>query len=247
LKTALITGATSGIGKATAEALAQAGWQIIVTGRRSERLDQLVAAYSDQIHPLIFDVRDQAALVTALDGLPENFRGIDLLVNNAGLALGTSAAQDANLDHWHVMIDTNVTALVNITRKLLPRLIERKGAIINLGSVAGSYAYAGGNVYGGTKAFVQQFTAGLRSDLHGTGVRVTSIDPGMVETEFTLVRTEGNQAASDSLYSGMQPMTAQDIAASILWVATLPPHLNINKLELMPVNQSLAGFQVARA
>jgi serine 3-dehydrogenase len=247
LKTALITGATSGIGKATAEALAQAGWQIIVTGRRSERLDQLVAAYSDQIHPLIFDVRDQAALVAALDSLPENFRGIDLLVNNAGLALGTSAAQDANLDHWHVMIDTNVTALVNITRKLLPTLIERKGAIINLGSVAGSYAYAGGNVYGGTKAFVQQFSAGLRSDLHGTGVRVTSIDPGMVETEFTLVRTEGNQAASDSLYSGMQPMTAQDIAASILWVATLPPHLNINKLELMPVNQSLAGFQVARA
>lgn len=247
MKTALITGATSGIGKATAEALAQAGWQIIVTGRRSERLNQLVAAYSGQIHPLIFDVRDQAALVIALDSLPDNFRGIDLLVNNAGLALGTAAAQDANLDHWHVMIDTNVTALVNITRKLLPTLIERKGAIINLGSVAGSYAYAGGNVYGGTKAFVQQFSAGLRSDLHGTGVRVTCIDPGMVETEFTLVRTQGNQAASDSLYHGMQPMTAEDIAATMLWVATLPPHLNINALELMPVNQSLAGFQVARA
>lgn len=247
LKTALVTGATSGIGKATAEALAQAGWQIIAAGRRAERLDQLASLYPDQVYPLAFDIRDHAVLREKLDSLPQHLRAIDLLVNNAGLALGTSPAQAANLDHWHMMIDTNVTALINITHLLLPTLIERKGAIINLGSVAGSYAYPGGNVYAGTKAFVQQLSAGLRSDLHGTGVRVTSIDPGMVETEFTLVRTDGNQAASDSLYRGMQPMTAQDIAASILWVATLPPHLNINKLELMPVQQSLAGFQVARA
>lgn len=247
MKTALVTGATSGIGKAAAEALAKTGWNIIVTGRRSDRLHELAATYSHQIHPLVFDIRDAAAMRAALDNLPEALRGIDLLVNNAGLALGTAAAQHANLDHWHIMIDTNVTALVNITRQLLPTLIERKGAIINLGSVAGRYAYTGGNAYGATKAFVQQFSAGLRSDLHGSGVRVTSIEPGMVETEFTLVRTEGNQAASDSLYNGMQPMTAEDIAATILWVATLPPHLNINTLELMPVNQSLAGFQVARA
>lgn len=247
MKTALVTGATSGIGNAAARALAQAGWQVIVTGRRADRLADLVAAFPDQIHPLLFDIRDHNALASALGSLPETLHNLDLLVNNAGLALGTSNAQDADLDHWHVMIDTNITALVNITRRLLPNLIQRQGAIINIGSVAGSYAYAGGNVYGGTKAFVQQFSAGLRSDLHGTGVRVTAIDPGMVETEFTLVRTQGNQAASDSLYSGMQPMTADDIAAAILWVATLPPHLNINKLELMPVNQSLAGFQVARA
>jgi serine 3-dehydrogenase len=246
LKTALVTGATSGIGEATAKALAGAGWQVIVTGRRAERLKPLMEEFGGLIHPAVFDVRDEAALVAALDGLPEHFRGIDLLVNNAGLALGTAPAQRADLDQWRAMIDTNVTALVSITRRLLPGLIERRGGIVNIASVAGTYPYAGGNVYGGTKAFVQQFTLGLRSDLHDTGVRVSAIDPGMVETEFTLVRTGGDQAASDTLYGGADPMTAEDIAAAILWIATLPPHLNINRLELMPVSQSFAGFQVAR-
>ncbi|WP_298813820.1 SDR family NAD(P)-dependent oxidoreductase [uncultured Sphingomonas sp.] len=246
MKTAIVTGATSGIGAATTRALARAGWQVIVTGRRAERLAALADELGDRIHPAMFDVRDDAAVESALAAVPERFRGIDLLVNNAGLALGTSPAQKADLAQWRTMIDTNVTALVAITHRLLPGLIARKGAIINIASVAGTYPYPGGNVYGGTKAFVQQFTLNLRSDLHGTGVRVSAIDPGMVETEFTLVRTGGDQGASDTLYAGAEPMTADDIAATVLWIATLPPHLNINRLELMPVSQSFAGFQVAR-
>ncbi|MBB4084439.1 SDR family NAD(P)-dependent oxidoreductase [Sphingomonas carotinifaciens] len=246
MKTAIVTGATSGIGAATARVLAGAEWQVIVTGRRADRLAPLVDELGDVIHPAAFDIRDPAALDAALDALPERFRSIDLLVNNAGLALGTAPAQRADLDQWRTMIDTNVTALVAITHRLLPGLIERRGGIVNIASVAGTYPYPGGNVYGGTKAFVQQFTLNLRSDLHGTGVRVSAIDPGMVETEFTLVRTGGDQKASDTLYAGADPMTAEDIAATVLWIATLPPHLNINRLELMPVNQSFAGFQVAR-
>ena len=246
-QTALITGATSGFGLAAARRFAAAGWRVIATGRRAERLQPLVQEFgADKIHAAVFDVRDSAAMDAALAALPPAFADIDLLVNNAGLAQGTAPAQSASLQDWHTMIDTNVTALVNLTHRLLPGLIARKGAIINISSVAATYPYPGGNTYGGTKAFVSQFSLGLRSDLHGTGVRVTSIEPGMAETEFTLVRTHGDQAASDKLYSGAAPMTAEDIAESIFHVATLPPHLNINRLEIMPVSQSLAGFQVAR-
>ncbi|MDP1028479.1 SDR family NAD(P)-dependent oxidoreductase [Sphingomonas sp. KR1UV-12] len=245
-RTALITGATAGIGAAAVRAFVNAGWQVIATGRRADRLEALQAELGDHVHIAAFDVRDEVARDAALDTLPGRFRGIDLLVNNAGLALGTAPAQSADLDQWRTMIDTNVVALVSLTRKLLPQLIERKGAIINLSSVAASYPYTGGNVYGGTKAFVKQFSLGLRSDLAGTGVRVTSIEPGMVETEFTLIRTGGDQAASDTLYGGADPMTGEDIANTLLWVAELPAHLNINRLELMPVRQSFAGFQVAR-
>ncbi|MGB8716110.1 MAG: SDR family NAD(P)-dependent oxidoreductase, partial [Rhodanobacteraceae bacterium] len=179
--------------------------------------------------------------------LPADFADIDLLVNNAGLALGTNPAQEADLDQWRQMIDTNVTALVAMTRYLLPRLIERKGAIINISSISGTYPYKGGNVYGATKAFVTQFAQGLRCDLHGTGVRVTSIEPGMAETEFTLVRTGGDEAASEKMYAGADPITAQDIAETVHWIARLPPHLNINRIEIMPVSQSAAGLQVHRA
>ncbi|MGH7018471.1 MAG: SDR family NAD(P)-dependent oxidoreductase [Brevundimonas sp.] len=245
--TVLITGATAGIGQAAARRFAAAGWKIIATGRRAERLDELVAELgADVVHPVAFDIRDAAAIDAALDALPEGFRDIDVLINNAGLALGTAAAQDADLDQWRQMIDTNITGLVTITRRLLPRLIARRGAILNISSIAATYPYKGGNAYGGTKAFVRQFSLGLRSDLHGTGVRVTSIEPGMTETEFTLVRTGGDQGASDTLYEGAKPMTGEDIAETLFWVATLPPHLNINALELMPVSQSFAGFQVAR-
>ncbi len=248
MKTAFITGATSGIGEACVRAFVAAGWRIVATGRRADRLEALAETVGrDRVYPLAFDVRDEAVRDVAIDGLPEGFRDIDLLVNNAGLALGTGAAQDADLDQWKTMIDTNITALVSMTRRLLPGLIERKGAIVNVSSVAATYPYKGGNAYGGTKAFVRQFSLGLRADLHGTGVRVSSIEPGMVETEFTLVRTGGDQAASDAVYGGAQPMTADDIAATILWIATLPAHLNINTLELMPVSQSFAGFQVARS
>ena len=246
MKTAFVTGATAGIGLAAVRTLVGAGWRCVATGRRQERLGALVEELgTDKVHTACFDVRDVAALDAALAALPEGFCDIDLLVNNAGLAQGLSSAQNANLDDWQTMIDTNVTAMVVLTRKLLPQLIARKGAIITIGSVAGSYLYPGGNVYAGSKAFVNHFTLALRADLHGTGVRVTSIEPGMVETEFTVVRT-GSQQASDDLYRGVNPMTGQDIADTILWIATLPPHLNINRLELMPVNQDFAGFRVAR-
>lgn len=246
-RTALITGATSGFGAAAVHRFAQAGWRVIATGRRAERLQPLVDAYGpERVHAAVFDVRDSAAMEAALAALPAGFADIDLLVNNAGLAQGTAPAQSASLEDWRTMIDTNVTALVTLTHRLLPQLVARKGAIINISSVAGVYPYPGGNAYGGTKAFVSQFSLGLRSDLHGTGVRVTTIEPGMAETEFTLVRTHGNQAASDTLYTGANPMTADDIAEQILWVANLPAHLNINRLEVMPVSQSFAGFQVAR-
>lgn len=245
-KTALITGATAGFGRAAARRFVDAGWQVIATGRRADRLAALRTEFGDAVHTACFDVRDEAAMRAALDALPERFRGIDLLVNNAGLAQGTKPAQAALLSDWKTMIDTNVTALATLTHALLPTLIARRGAIINISSVAGVYPYPGGNAYGGTKAFVSQFSLGLRSDLHGTGVRVTTIEPGMAETEFTVVRTHGDQAASDTLYAGANPMTAEDIAGTIFWIATLPPHLNINRLELMPTSQSVAGFQIHR-
>ncbi len=246
MRTAFITGGTSGIGEAAVRAFVASGWRVVTTGRRAERLSALRESLGDSLHTLNVDVRDRAAMDAAIAGLPEDFAGIDLLINNAGLALGTAPAQNSSLDDWQTMIDTNVSALVAVTRTLLPRLITAKGAIINLSSVAATYPYSGGNVYAGTKAFVRQFSLGLRADLHGTGVRVTSIEPGMVETEFTVVRTGGDQAASDKLYGGVDPMTGEDVAATLLWVAELPAHLNINTLELMPVNQSFAGFAVAR-
>ena len=246
-RTVLITGATSGFGAAAVKRFANAGWKVIATGRRTERLQPLVDAFgANTVHAAALDIRDDAALEQMLANLPDGFRAIDVLINNAGLALGTSPAQNASLQDWRTMIDTNITALVTLTHRLLPMLVERKGVIINMSSVAASYPYPGGNTYGGTKAFVKQFSLGLRSDLHGTGVRVTSIEPGMAETEFTLVRTHGDQAASDALNGGANPMTAEDIAAQIRWVANLPAHLNINRIELMPVSQSFAGFQVAR-
>ncbi len=245
-KTALITGATSGFGRATAQRFAAQGWNVIATGRRADRLRTMRDSIGDRVHTLAFDIRDADAMQAALATLPEALQGIDLLVNNAGLALGTAPAQSADLGQWRQMIDTNITALVALTHALLPGLIERRGAIVNISSIAATYPYTGGNVYGGTKAFVSQFSLGLRSDLHGTGVRVTSIEPGLAETEFTLVRTSGNQSASDQLYAGAQPITDTDIADAIWWVATLPPHLNINRLEVMPVNQSFAGFQIHR-
>ena len=247
IKTAFVTGATSGFGLATARRFAEAGWRIVATGRRADRLEALAEQIGRKaIHVAAFDLRDADAMQAALDALPDGFRNIDLLVNNAGLAQGNRPAQDASLDDWRTMIDTNITALVTLTRALLPNLIARRGGIVNISSTAASYPYAGGNVYGGSKAFVSQFSLGLRADLHGTGVRVTTLEPGMAETEFTLVRTHGDQAASDALYRGARPLTADDIADTIYWIATLPTHLNVNRLELMPVSQSFAGFQVHR-
>lgn len=246
-KTVMITGATAGFGAAAVRRFANAGWRVVATGRRADRLQKLIDEFGkEKVFTASFDMRKPDAIEAALAALPESFRNIDLLINNAGLALGTAPAQKASLEQWNQMIETNVTGLVTITHRLLPTLIAQKGAIINISSVAATYPYPGGNVYGGTKAFVKQFSLGLRSDLHGTGVRVTSIEPGMAETEFTLVRTSGNQAVSDNLYKGANPMKAEDIAETLFWIATLPPHMNINRLELMPVSQSFGPFQVDR-
>lgn len=244
--TILITGATSGFGQATARRFIREGWKVIGTGRRAERLEALAAELGSAFYGVAFDITDEDAAEKALAALPEGFRDIDVLVNNAGLALGTAPAPQVPLKDWQTMVNTNITGLLNITHHLLPTLIDRKGIVVNLSSVAAHYPYTGGNVYGGTKAFLRQFSLGLRSDLHGKGVRVTSIEPGMCETEFTLVRTGGNQEASDNLYKGVNPITADDIANTIYWVASQPKHININSLELMPVNQSFAGFQVYR-
>ena len=244
--TILITGTTAGFGEAAARRFAKEGWKVIGTGRRAERLEKLRAELGEAFHGAVFDITDEAAMLRALGELPEAFREIDILVNNAGLALGTGPAPNIQLDDWKTMIATNVTGLVVITQHLLPKLIERRGAIINISSVAAHHPYPGGNVYGATKAFLRQFSLGLRSDLHGKGVRVASIEPGMCETEFTLVRTGGNKEASDKLYAGAHPLTADDIANTIYWIATLPPHVNINSLQIMPVSQSWPPFQIYR-
>ena len=245
MKTILITGATSGFGEAAARKFVAGGWRAIGTGRRGDRLKALQQELGDAFLPLEVDMRDREA-VEGLARLDGDWGEIDLLLNNAGLAPPTSSLPDTEWGKLETVIDTNITGLVVLTRALLPKLIERRGMIVNLSSIAGSYPYKGGAVYGGTKAFVHQFSLDLRCDLAGTGVRVTSIEPGMAETEFTLVRTGGDQQASDALYGNMNPMTAEDHADLFWWVANLPPHLNINVVELMPVNQTWAGFAIHR-
>ncbi|MFG0416071.1 SDR family NAD(P)-dependent oxidoreductase [Pseudomonas sp. zjy_8] len=245
-----ITGATSGFGRAAARRFAEAGWSLVLSGRREERLqalrDELAAKVP--VHIATLDVRDAEAVQGMVDALPEAFRKVTVLLNNAGLALAPEPAQKVALQDWHTMIDTNVTGLVNVTHAVLPLLLETgKGtSIINIGSVAGEWPYPGGHVYGATKAFVKQFGFNLRCDLVSTGVRVTDIAPGMAETEFTLVRTKGNQTASDALYSTTTPLSAEDIAEQIFYVATLPAHININRLEIMPSRQAWSSFAVDR-
>src|SRR3954453_5050084 len=245
MKTILITGATAGFGEAAARRFADGGWRVIGTGRRAERLRALADELGDAFLPLEVDMCDLRAL-ESLARLDAPWGDIDLLLNNAGLAPPTDPMPDTDWNRIEAVIDTNVTGLVALTRALLPKLTERKGQIINLSSVAATYPYKGGAVYAGTKAFVRQFSLDLRCDLAGTGVRVTSVEPGMAETEFTVVRTGGDQDASDKLYAGMNPMTSEDLADLFWWLANLSPHLNINTVELMPVSQSFAGFTVSR-
>jgi 3-hydroxy acid dehydrogenase / malonic semialdehyde reductase len=245
--TVFVTGASSGFGAAVARRFAAGGARVVATARRAERLKDLAAELGSQVLPVTLDVRDRAAAADVVAGLPEEFAQVDVLVNNAGLALGLGPAQDADLDDWDQMIDTNCKGLVYCTRAILPGMVaRRRGHVINLGSVAGAYPYPGGNVYGGTKAFVHQFSLNLRSDLHGTGVRVTCVEPGMADTEFSTVRFSGDKTKADAVYAGMQPMTADDIAESIYWAATMPQHVNVNVIELMATAQSFAPFQVTR-
>jgi serine 3-dehydrogenase (NADP+) len=245
MKTILITGATAGFGEAAARKFVAGGWRAIGTGRRGDRLRKLQGELGGNFLPLEIDMQDRAA-IESLALLEAPWGDIDLLLNNAGLAPPTDPLPETDWERVETVIDTNITGLVALTRALLPGLIERKGQIINLSSVAATYPYKGGAVYAGTKAFVRQFSLDLRCDLAGTGVRVTSVEPGMAETEFTLVRTGGDKHASDKLYAGMNPMTPQDHADLFWWLANLPPHLNINTIELMPVSQSWAGFTVHR-
>ena len=244
-KTILITGATAGFGEAAARRFAAEGWRVIGTGRRGDRLRELADELGDNFLPLEMDMRDRQALADVAR-LNAPWGDIDLLLNNAGLAPPMDPLPEADWSKVEQVIDTNITGLVALTRALIPKLVERRGQIINLSSVAATYPYKGGAVYAGTKAFVRQFSLDLRCDLAGTGVRVTSIEPGMAETEFTIVRTGGDKQASDALYADMDPMTAGDLADLFWWLATLPPHLNINTIELMPVSQSWAGFAVHR-
>jgi serine 3-dehydrogenase (NADP+) len=245
MKTILITGATAGFGEAAARKFVAGGWRAIGTGRRGDRLKRLQEELGDAFLPLEIDMRDRAA-VESLARLDAPWDELDLLLNNAGLAPPTDPLPETDWARVEDVIETNITGLVVLTRAVMPKLVARKGQVINLSSVAATYPYTGGAVYAGTKAFVRQFSLDLRCDLAGTGVRVTSVEPGMAETEFTIVRTGGDKQASDKLYAGMNPMTAEDLADLFWWLATLPPHLNINTVELMPVSQSFAGFTVSR-
>jgi 3-hydroxy acid dehydrogenase/malonic semialdehyde reductase len=245
--TVFVTGASSGFGAAITRRFATTGARVVATARRADRISELAGELGPQVLPVTLDVRDRGAVAEVVGGLPAEFAEIDVLVNNAGLALGISPAQDADLDDWEQMIDTNCKGMAYCTRAVLPGMVSRRrGHVVNLGSIAGTYPYPGGNAYGGSKAFVHQFSLDLRSDLHSTGVRVTCVEPGMADTEFSLVRFSGDNAKADAVYTGMQPLTADDIAEAVYWAATLPPHVNINVIELMPVAQSFAPFQVAR-
>jgi NADP-dependent 3-hydroxy acid dehydrogenase YdfG len=231
-----------------AERFAAEGWQIVATGRRSERLEELKKELAPaKVHTLCFDVRDRQACLAAVESLPTEFASIDVLVNNAGLALGMEPAHKCDLDEWEAMVDTNIKGLLFITKAVLKNMVDRnKGHVVNLGSVAGTYPYPGGNTYGSTKAFVNQFSLNLRADLLGTKVRVTNIEPGLCETEFSVVRFRGDKEKADAVYKGIHPIRGEDIAETVFWATNLPPHVNINSIEMMPVNQSFSAFALHR-
>jgi NADP-dependent 3-hydroxy acid dehydrogenase YdfG len=245
--TVCVTGATAGFGEAIARRFHAAGAHVIATGRRQARLDALAAELGERLLPVAFDVGDRAAVFAKLEALPAPFDTVDVLVNNAGLALGLGPAWTVDVDDWDTMIRTNCNGLVYCTRALLPGMVERRqGHVINLGSSAANYPYPGGNVYGGTKAFVKQFSLNLRADLSGKNVRVTDIQPGIAETEFSVVRFGGDTEAAAKAYQGTRPLVAADIAESVFWCAMLPAHVNINAMEIMPTDQSFSPFTIYR-
>jgi len=243
-----ITGASSGFGAEMARTFVKNGHQVVISARRTDRLEALAAELGENALPIELDVTDPASIANAMALLPQSWRQIDVLINNAGLALGTKPAHEAPLEDWETMISTNCTGLIRLTRAVLPAMVERgSGLVINLGSVAGHYPYPGGNVYGATKAFVEQFTLNLRADLVGTGVRATNLAPGLCGgTEFSNVRFKGDDAAAAKVYEGTSPLTAKDIADTAYWIATLPPHVNVNSIELMPTCQGFSPFNIKR-
>ena len=244
----LVTGATAGFGLSIARRFAADGARIIAVGRRRERLEALAAELPGQVLPLALDVTDRAAVAAAIAGLPADWAAVDLLVNNAGMARGLQPAQSADLDDWEAMVDTNVKGLMYVTRAVLPGMIARgRGHVVNIGSTAGEWPYPGGNVYGATKAFVRQLSMNLRADLHGTPVRVTDIEPGLVGgTEFSNVRL-GDDARAAAVYQGADALTPEDIADAVHWVATRPARVNVNTLQVMPVCQSFGPLRVHKA
>lgn len=248
-QTIFITGASAGFGEACARIFAKPGNKLILTARRAERLEALKQELSKNcdVYTIQLDVRDREAVNNAVESLPEEFRAIDVLVNNAGLALGLEPAHEVDIEDWEIMVDTNIKGLMYCTRTILPGMVERnRGHVVNISSTAGSWPYPGGNAYGGTKAFVTQFSRNLRADLIGSKVRVTCIQPGMAETEFSNVRFKGDDEKADNFYKGTDPMTAQDIAEAVAWVVDRPAHLNINSVEMMPVNQAWGPLAIHR-
>lgn len=247
-RVALITGATSGFGHALARRLLGAGARVIATGRREHRLQSL-AAVADSDHLLIrkLDVRSRESLDQCLTALPADFEPIDILFNNAGLALGMAKAHEALIEDWETMIETNILGLTRVTRAILPGMVARnRGDILNMSSIAATYPYPGGNIYGATKAFVRQFSLNLRADLLGTKVRVTSVDPGMCETEFSVVRFKGDEKGAGKIYEGLQPLSAEDVIDAVEATLRFPAHMNVNAIELMPVQQAFAPLAVHR-
>jgi 3-hydroxy acid dehydrogenase/malonic semialdehyde reductase len=244
----LVTGATAGFGAAIARRFAGDGARVVAAGRRIDQLAPLQADFGAAIYALALDIRDRAAVTAAIDALPPDFAAIDLLVNNAGLALGLGPAYEAQLDDWDTMVDTNVKGLLYVTHAVLPGMVARnRGHIVNLGSTAAQFPYPGGNVYGATKAFVYQLSLNLRADLLGTAVRVTDVEPGLVGgTDFSTIRFKGDRAKADALYEGTTPLSPEDIADTVHWVATRPAHVNINSVQLMPVCQAFAPLAVKR-
>lgn len=247
-RTAFITGASVGIGRATAKVLAEQGYQLVLLARRVEKLEALAAELSTPAHLIACDINDHAALDEALASIPDAFRNPDVLVNNAGLALGLKSADQTDWLDWQTMIQTNCLSLAYLTRQILPLMVARnQGHIINLGSIAGRYPYQGGNVYGATKAFVEQFSRNLRTDVLGKQIRVTNLSPGIIgNTEFSLVRFHGDESAANAVYDSCEALTPEDIAECIRWVVTLPAHVNINELEVMPTCQAAGGLAIAR-
>lgn len=243
---ALVTGASSGFGQATCRKLIADGYKVIGTARREDKLKNLASELGCNFLPLVLDVTKKDAVESLLLQLPQDFQPIDILINNAGLALGLEPAYQANYDDWETMIETNIIGLVHLTHQILPGMVERNfGYIINLGSVAGSYAYKGGNVYGASKAFVKQFSANLRTDLLGKKIRVTNIEPGLCGgTEFSNVRFHGNNEQAAAVYKGVDYITPDDIANTISWLVNTPPHFNVTSIEIMPVAQAQAGLSV---
>ena len=248
MTTVLITGASAGFGAEIAARFAADGNRVIAAARRGDKLADLADRFGASLLALELDVRDRDAVKAAIADLPADFADVDILVNNAGLARGIAPAQETDLDDWEAMVDTNVKGVMYLTHAVLPGMVARgRGHIIGIGSIAGRYAYPGGNVYGATKAFVEQFNANLRTDLFGTPIRVTTIEPGLVGgTEFSTVRFDGDQAKARSMYDGTEPLMPGDIAEAVAWVAGLPAHVNINRLEMMPVVQSPGPLRVHR-